>query len=298
MHAPFDYSSEPKDFVIDEGKQLFTKICDIHRSAVAILKSCSISDETNMRFAYIATPVTKYHDVVREICALSLAQNLKRTYVCDSIVSIVNWKVDENNEKCQLSLELASLGNLYEYCELDSDQPTSYIMHESIGGNPEVKCSFIVRLLFTAYALNFIADISHNDLGTRNILVENCEYKFVLICFHQGTDVQSILVPSFGVKLVVCDFGMSSRFSTAENQWSDYDFIMHCFEGHELGKHLHDQSPTITVSSKIVGTALYYHDKLCNIDQQFTSTADKHNTYVWDMTSENIEDKICACSVS
>lgn len=298
MQTPFDYSIVPKEFLVDNERQVFTKVCDVEQSAIAFLKSYANSQETKMKLAYLATPVKKYHDVAREMCALSIAQSLKRNYVCDSIVSIVSWEADEETEKCDLSLQLASLGNLYEYCELDSDLHTSYIMHESIDGKPEVKYSFIIRLLFTAYALNFIADISHNDLGTRNILMETCEYAFVLICFHNGTKLESILVPSFGVKLIVCDFGMSSRFTTAENQWSDYDFIMHCFEGQELGKHHDEKCPTHKIPSVIINTALYYHDKLSQLEPSYASTASRYNTYVWDMTFEANEDKACACCIS
>jgi len=298
MQSPFDYSIVPKEFSVDEEKHVFTKVCDIEQSAITFLKSFGNPEETKAKLSYLDRPVTKYHDVVREICALSLAQNLKRIYVCDSIVSVVKWRADEETEKCELSLQLASLGNLYEYCGLDSDLSTSYIMHESIDGRTEAKYSFIIRLLFTAYALNFIADISHNDLGTCNILMEACEYAFVLICFHNGSTLDSILVPSFGVKLIVCDFGMSSRFTTAENQWSDYDFIMHCFEGLELGKHYNEHCPTSIISSVIIDTALLYHNKLRQIEPRFASAANKNNTFVWDMTLEESEDRTCACSVS
>ena len=297
----FDFSPVHKEFSVDVSRHVFKKECDVEPSMAEFLQSFigrTGPYETKVKLAHISKPVTKYHDSVRELCALSIAQKLKRSYVCDSIIELIEWKLNKETHKCILSLHLASLGNLYDYCGLDLDISTSYIMHESIEGEPEVKYSFIIRLLFTVYALNNIADISHNDLGTKNILVETCEYKFIRVCFYKGKTLESILVPTFGVKLLICDFGMASRFSSAENPWSDYDFILHCFEGRNINQSVDNESPAWRVPSDTISTALHYYEQLRKIDPEFANSADETNTQVWDLTYEPGEERMCTCSVT
>lgn len=301
MQSLLDHSPVHKEFIVDVEKRVFKKECDVEPSMVEFIHSfvASVgSYETKVKLSYISKPITTYHDVVRELCALSITQSLERNYVCDSIVKVVDWKLHKKTHKCTLSLQLASFGNLYDYCGLDSDVPTSYIMHDTIEGKIEVKFSFIIRLLFTVYALNVIADISHNDLGTKNILVETCDYQFVRICFHRGNSLESVLVPTFGVKLLVCDFGMASRFSSAENPWSDYDFILHTFEGRNINKSVEEDQPTWRVPSDTISTALHYYEQLLRMDAEFAVNATETNTQVWDLTYEAGEERICACRIS
>eukprot|EP01032_Pedospumella_encystans_P018809 gene18809-21403_t len=179
-------------------------------------------------------------------------------------------------------MSLAKLGSLKEYYDLNEENDGQLLL-ESVPGDRLQKLSVLVRIVFAVYSLNFIADIGHNDLSVTNILMDTTEHAFVRLRFHGANSViQSIVVPTDGVKPIVCDFGMSTQFSTTYHPMDDFDLIKYNASGI-----IPPLNRTERVKAAEVIELLYHlHQMLLTDDPLCTAAASVLNTHTVDVTNK------------
>lgn len=168
------------------------------------------------------------------------------------------------------------------------------ILNSSAPGLAQQKLSISVRLLFGIYALNYIADIAHNDLLPNNVLLDFSAHAFQKICYTStdGT-VKSMIVPSYGIKPLICDFGMATRCSSTFNMTDDYELAMIHIDG--AMPDWYNKPLERTKRGVVIATCERLAGQLMSLDPQCTADATDCNTIVLDLTED--VDKPASCFV-
>lgn len=271
---------EERIFTKDEVSSTFRKVCSlkVKQGQEELIYLDKWSDTEVMS---LAQPIRLQHDHIREVLCLQKLKNVFGDNVGELFPVLREYGLCEGSNFA-LTMSLAKLRSLKEYCELNEENDGQLLL-ESVPGDRLQKLSVLVRIVFAVYSLNFIADIGHNDLGVTNILMDTTEHAFVRFRFHDANNViQSIVVPTYGVKPIICDFGMSTQFSTTYHPMDDFDLIKYNASGI-----IPPLNRTERVKAAEVIDLLYHlHQMLLTDDPLCTATASALNTYTVDVTNK------------
>lgn len=273
---------EAIEFVCDDQLGTFTKICCFpEHQWIDNWDICR-------KYCYIDSSCTSRHDPIREIITYKILESTIGNKSCELFPSFISWRVLETCSKCEMTLRKATLGTVSDYFRLNQSEE-DILLHNSVAGTTRFKLSIGIRLLCGVYALNFVADIAHNDLDACNMLLDTTDFTFLRVKFIDSGGVRrSVVVPTFGVKPLICDFGMATRSSTTFNLIDDYDQVMVLLDG--TLPNWKYKAPVRTSPGVVATAILRFHCLLMEEDPMCTATATSNNTCLLDLSlscSEN-----------
>jgi len=262
----------------DDIRKTCTKVSDVPCgvSSLDFVETWSLETQLN----YMERPCVKIHDPVREVITYSILSRVFPVYRTELFASLISYKLIESSAKLEITMRLAKFGNMEEHYQMDQE-PDKGLFDNSVGSLPE-KLSVGIRLFFCVYALNYIADIANNDLNPRNVLLDSTVFEYAQIQYlsEQG-ELRVMVLPTYGIKPLICDFGMATRNSTTFREINDFEDVLMTLENTiPVWKKFPVKTPRRTVLS--VCERLYR--QLLELDSQCTAGATQSNTCVLDLT--------------
>ena len=263
----------------DGIQETCTKVSDIPRvvSSLDSLEMWSCDTQLN----YLSRPCTKVHDPVREIISYSILSRVVPSIRTELFTTLISWNLVESSAKLEITMRLAKFGNMEEHYHMDK-APDKGLFDNVLVGSRQERLSVGIRLLFGVYALNYIADIANNDLNPRNVLLDiTCfEYAQIQYLSEEG-ELRMMVLPTYGIKPIICDFGMATRNSSTFREIDDFEDVLMTLENTiPAWKGI----PVKTHRSTVLSVCERLHRQLLELDSQCTAAATQANMCVLDLT--------------
>ena len=137
---------------------------------------------------YLSRPLNTRHDPIREVLCLQRLKNVFKEQIIELFPVTMNHELDEEATTFSITTNLARLGTLAEFYCLDESND-DILMLDTVPGDKKKKLSVLIRIVFSVYALNFVADTAHNDLNLDNILMDSTEHAFVKMVFLDANSI-------------------------------------------------------------------------------------------------------------
>lgn len=272
---------EERSFTKDEKSGTFRKVCSVvaeqTTAGILILNDCSFSKAAR----YLAKPLVSQHDPIREVLCLMKLRKAFGEQAKEMFPILRTYGLCEGASTFEVTISLARLDSMSKFYGLNEENDGGLLL-DSVPGAKVKKLSVLIRLTFALYALNFVADIAHNDLSTENILMDTTEHTFVKLVYLDANGVtQSVVLPTYGIKPLICDFGMATQFSSTYHCMDDFEEVKYYFDG---------TVPTLmrqerVKAAEVTGFLSHLHGLLMQEDPLCTTGANDSNICTIDATN-------------
>lgn len=264
-----------KSFQANETNGTFRKVCCVSPDTIdADFMDLDTCHATRVN-SYLSQPIYSLHDPVREILCLLRLKNLFKDQTHELFPVVSAYELLTESRQYAITMDLVACGSLAAFYNI-GEWNDELLMQDSVQGSKVQKLSVLIRILYALYALNYVADIAHNDLSSHNILMDRTEHLFVKLLFENPHGVtQSVVVPTYGVKPILCDFGTATQFSTTVKPMDDFDEVKYYLNGTIPPCNREVRSD----AAEDVTFLLHVYQRLMEEDPLCTEGAMENNTY-------------------